>query len=187
MRAWHEARHPEFRVPINLSPADFKREGVITNVMSMLRSTGVEAKGIEFEITEGLLMSTDERVSRVLDELQGLGFRLAIDDFGTGYSSMAYLQRFAVHCLKIDQIFIRSLGQDQDSTAITNAIIHLAHDLGLKVIAEGVETEAQVAFLGEQNCDEAQGHLISRALDAKAAIAFVSERLGDTGQAVAGE
>ncbi len=147
MRAWHEAGHPEFRVSINLSPADFKREGFITNVMSMLRSTGVEAKGIEFEITEGLLMSTDERVSRVLDELQGLGFRLAIDDFGTGYSSMAYLQRFAVHCLKIDQIFIRSLGQDQDSTAITNAIIHLAHDLGLKVIAEGVETEAQVAFL----------------------------------------
>ncbi len=174
MRSWNEAGHPGFRVSINLSPADLKRDGFITTVMSLLRSTGVDAKWIEFEITEGLLMSTDERATRILDELLGLGFRLSIDDFGTGYCSMAYLQRFSVHGLKIDQIFIRGLGQDKDSTAITNAIIHLAHDLGLEVIAECVETETQAALLRELGCNEAQGHLFSPPLDSKAAISFIT-------------
>ena len=183
MRAWREEGSAEIQVSINLSPVDFKSEDFITNVMSVLRSTGVEPRWIEFEITEGLLMSTDGRVSRVLDELQGLGFQLAIDDFGTGYCSMAYLQRFSVDKIKIDQMFIKNLGREKDGTAITKAIIHLAHDLGLSVTAEGVETEDQAAFLREQGCNEGQGHWISRPLDAKSAIAFVSSQTNQLTQA----
>ena len=130
-------------------------------------------------ITEGMVMSGADSVVATLDELHALGVELAIDDFGTGFSSMSYLKRFPVDRLKIDQTFVRDLLANKEDASITNVIINLGHSLGLKVIAEGVEEGAQLEFLGQCGCDEAQGYCISRPLSASAFAEFVSTHDAD--------
>ena len=147
---------------MNISAQQFQDPGLVDRVREVLLETGLAAKYLELEMTESSAMSDVDRAVRVLTELKNLGVTLAIDDFGTGFSSMSYLSRFPIDRLKVDQSFVRDLGSDDTATAITAAVITLGHSLKLKVIAEGVETEQQLAILRELGCDEVQGYLFSR-------------------------
>jgi EAL domain-containing protein (putative c-di-GMP-specific phosphodiesterase class I) len=141
----------------------------------MLEETGLDANYLELEVTEGTIMENAEITIKTLYELKEMGVHLAIDDFGTGYSSLSYLKRFPIDTLKIDQSFVRDITTDPDNTAITMAIIAMAHSLKLKVIAEGVETEEQLAFLHSHQCDEIQGYLFSRPVPAEAFTQLLRE------------
>jgi len=133
-------------------------------VVGVLQETGLNADLLELEITESMLMNDPEQTVALLSELKAIGIHIAIDDFGTGYSSLAYLKRFPVSTLKIDRSFVKDVPVDADDVAITLAIVGLAHNLRIRVTAEGVETEAQRAFLRRHGCDEIQGYLVSRPL-----------------------
>jgi EAL domain-containing protein (putative c-di-GMP-specific phosphodiesterase class I) len=126
-----------------------------------LNDTGLEPKYLELELTESILIESTEMAIITLNELKNMGIRLSIDDFGTGYSSLSYLKKFPIDILKIDRSFVRNLSTDPDDRAIINAIIAMAHTLNLKVIAEGVENEQQLAFLHEQGSDGIQGYIFS--------------------------
>jgi EAL domain-containing protein (putative c-di-GMP-specific phosphodiesterase class I) len=128
---------------------------------------------VELELTESMVMANAEQSVRLLGELKSIGARLAIDDFGTGYSSLAYLKRLPIDTLKIDQEFVGDITTDPDDAAITATIITMAHSLQIKVVAEGVETAEQLAFLRAQRCDEIQGYWLSRPLTAEACLDFL--------------
>jgi diguanylate cyclase (GGDEF)-like protein len=162
---WRRRGH-DIEVAVNLSPRQFRQKELLQTVASVLAETGLAAGHLELEITEGTAMARAEQTVSILDELHRLGVKLAVDDFGTGYSSLAYLKRFPLHCLKIDRSFVADLGQDPHSEAIVPATISLAHSLGLKVVAEGVETRSQHDFLARAGCDYGQGHLYSHPLPA---------------------
>lgn len=134
----------------------------------MLEETGLEPQHLELELTESQLLDSVEHIIATFHQLHDLGVKLAIDDFGTGYSSLSYLKRFPVDYVKIDQTFICGLGEGTEDAAITQAIIAMAHSLKLKVVAEGVENHEQLAFLKDHHCDEVQGYLISRPVEAQA-------------------
>jgi diguanylate cyclase (GGDEF)-like protein/PAS domain S-box-containing protein len=176
MRAWHELGH-SMNIAVNLSPRQFRQKDLVSGVARALQQTGLAPRHLELEITEGTAMANAEQAIRVLGELHGLGVKLSVDDFGTGYSSLAYLKRFPLDSLKIDRSFVIDLGSDANSDAIVRATIALAQSLKLKVVAEGVETEAQRDFLDRADCDEMQGYLFSRPLPAAALLALV-ERAG---------
>ena len=161
-KAWQDAGLPAITVSVNLSPADFKRQDIVSIITATLERSGLAPQCLELEITEGMVMSGVEAVIETLDELSALGVELAIDDFGTGFSSMNYLKKFPVDRLKIDQTFIRDVLTSEEDAGITKAIIQLGHSLNLEVIAEGVETAQQLEFLREWGCDEAQGYHFSR-------------------------
>ncbi len=173
-RVWQDAGLPELKVTVNLSALDFRRKDLVAMVTGILEDTGVEPKSLELEITEGSVMSGVESVIATLNELNALGIELAIDDFGTGYSSMGYLKQFPVSRLKIDQSFVRDVLTNDQDASITEAVINMGHSLGLKVIAEGVETQEQLEFLRDRGCDEGQGYYFSHPLDPDAFIAFVT-------------
>jgi diguanylate cyclase (GGDEF)-like protein len=162
-REWHRAGMP-FTVGVNISARQFVDAGFPRLVAGILEETGLPPGQLELEITETAAMRDVELTARVLSALSEMGVRVAIDDFGTGYSSLNYLKRFAIDKLKIDQSFIRHVTADGDDAAIVQAIVELAHKLGLRVIAEGVETDAHLNLLRSYGCDEAQGYLISRPL-----------------------
>ena len=166
--AWQRDGLPPLRIAVNLSARQFGKQDLISLVGEVLRETGLDSHCLELEITESLLMEDIESNSRLLNELKTSvgGLQVAIDDFGTGYSSLYYLKTFPIDVLKIDQSFIRNLTTDPDDATITTAIINLAHNIGLKVIAEGIETEGQLAYLREKVCDEGQGYYFSRPLPA---------------------
>lgn len=166
-RAWRDAGLPEIGMSVNLSARQFRAPGLVQTILGVLAETGLEARLLEMEITESMVMHDPEGAIAVLGELQQQGISFAMDDFGTGYSSLNYLKRFPIHKLKIDQSFVRHITTDPDDAAITNAVIELAHGLKLKVIAEGVETEEQRAFLRAHRCDEMQGYLFSRPVPAE--------------------
>ncbi|HLH09709.1 MAG TPA: EAL domain-containing protein [Terriglobales bacterium] len=149
-------------VAVNVSAVQFRQDGFADMVKQVLHDTGLDPGLLELELTETLLLSNEDVMFRVLGQLQAMGLRLAIDDFGTGYSSLSYLKQFPVSKLKIDRSFIRDLGQSNDDEAITAAIIHMAKCLNLKVTAEGVETQSQLALLREHACDQVQGFLFSK-------------------------
>jgi EAL domain-containing protein (putative c-di-GMP-specific phosphodiesterase class I) len=173
---------PPMRVAINLSARQLMRNDLVRTVEQVLRDTGLSARYLELELTESMVMHGPENVIAVLEQLQALGLQLSIDDFGTGYSSLSYLKRFPVTSLKIDQSFVRDLGQNDNAAAIVKAVISLGHSLDLKVIAEGVETEKQMAFMMENHCDGMQGFLFSRPLEADAFVALMERETGGTDQ-----
>jgi len=163
-RAWLDAGLPPLTLALNVSPRQFHLTDLVGGVADALRDTGFPASGLELEITEGALAERPEEARHVLLRLRALGVRMAVDDFGTGYSSLAHLKRFPIDVLKIDRSFIRDLPQRADDTAICTAIVALGRSLGLSVLAEGVETDAQLAFLRALGCDSFQGYLCARPL-----------------------
>jgi diguanylate cyclase (GGDEF)-like protein/PAS domain S-box-containing protein len=164
-------------VAVNLSARQFADVSLVGDIAEAMARHGVTAAELEVELTESVLMADPERASEVLQQISCMGLRIAIDDFGTGYSSLSYLQRFPASTVKIDRSFIRKLPGSSADRAITTAVISMAHSLGLSVVAEGVETEAQLAQLRELGCDEAQGFLLGRPVPA-AALAPTLPRAG---------
>jgi len=164
---------PPFTVAVNLSASQFHRGGLIELVTQTLQRTGVSPYCIELEITEGIIVQDTQATIDLMRELHDLGVQLSIDDFGTGYSSLSYLQRFPANKLKIDRSFINAMSTDASAVGIVRGIIELAHGLKMEVVAEGVETEEQLAKLRELDCDVAQGFLISRPLPADKLHEFV--------------
>jgi diguanylate cyclase (GGDEF)-like protein/PAS domain S-box-containing protein len=158
----------EVRVSVNLSVYQLRQGKLVSLVRQVLQESGLAPHLLELELTESQLIDSVEHIIVTFEQLHALGVKLAIDDFGTGYSSLSYLKRFPVDYVKIDQAFIRGLLEGSQDAAITRAIIAMAKSLQLKVVAEGVETLEQLAFLREHGCDEVQGYLISRPVDAKA-------------------
>jgi EAL domain-containing protein (putative c-di-GMP-specific phosphodiesterase class I) len=165
-KAWQDAGLPTCCVSVNLSARQFKQPELADMVAAVLRETGLEPQHLDLELTESLVMSGAEQFISKLQALNAMGVRLSIDDFGTGYSSLSYLKRFPINTLKIDQSFVRDIVTDVDDAAITRSVISLGHSLNLKVIAEGVETDAQLAYLRRHGCDEMQGYLFSRPVPA---------------------
>ncbi|HET7601180.1 MAG TPA: EAL domain-containing protein [Gemmatimonadales bacterium] len=172
-RAWQDAGLPPIRVTVNVSSRQLRQGGLVDAVGAALADAGLAARWLGLELTESVLMDRRHEAVGALNQLRALGVQLSIDDFGTGYSSLAYLKHFPVDALKIDRSFVRDLVTVSDDAAITAAIIAMARALGLKVVAEGVESEAHLAFLRSQGCDEAQGHLIGRPM----APELLAERL----------
>jgi diguanylate cyclase (GGDEF)-like protein len=164
-RAWQE-RQPGLSVAVNLSARQFQEASLVAQVTDALADSGLDPRCLQLEITESSAMQNAQTAIQTLRELKALGVGLSIDDFGTGYSSLSYLKRFPIDTLKIDQSFIRDIGRDPDDAAIASAIIALAHTLKLTVVAEGVETAGQLAFLAAHGCDRSQGYLLSRPLPA---------------------
>jgi len=150
------------RVAVNLSARQFEQKNILEIVMSALEKTALDPCYLELEVTESMVMHNVEEVIDVLKRFSSSGVQLSLDDFGTGYSNLAYLKRFPLDRLKIDKSFIDDIGSDANDAVISASIIALAHSLQLKVIAEGVETESQLAFLRANGCDEAQGYLFSK-------------------------
>ena len=167
-KAWQRAGLGRLRVAVNLSARQFAQKNLAESIMRILADTGLAAQDLEIELTESMVMTDVERAVGVLADLKAIGVQLSIDDFGTGYSSLSYLKRFPIHVLKIDQSFVRDIAAGEDDAAIVALIISLAHSLKLNVIAEGVETPEQLAYLNEHGCDEMQGYFFSKPVPAAA-------------------
>jgi diguanylate cyclase (GGDEF)-like protein len=163
-RAWQDEGFSAVTVAVNVSAIQFRQDGFCELIRSMLRETGLAPQHLELELTESLLFANADVTLSVIRELKAIGVTLAIDDFGTGYSSFSYLRQFRVSKLKIDRTFIRDVAINPDDAAITAAIISMAKSLNLRVIAEGVETEEQMSFLREHQCDEIQGYYFCKPL-----------------------
>ncbi|HVL02534.1 MAG TPA: EAL domain-containing protein [Dongiaceae bacterium] len=166
IKSWLDRGYFLGRVAVNLSARQFRQPSLVEDITSILNEVGLGADNLELEITESIAMDNVETTVAKLEVLKRMGLRLAIDDFGTGYSSLSYLKRFAIDKLKIDQSFVRDIVTDPNDAAIAASTIALAHKMGLKVIAEGVETAEQVAFLREQGCDEVQGFYYGKPMTA---------------------
>ncbi len=152
------------RVAVNLSPLQLKQSGLVLDVVTTLNRHGLAPARLELEITESALIAENSATRAALRELRAVGIQLSLDDFGTGYSSLRSLRAFSVDKIKIDKSFVGDIGRKADSAAIIRAVISLAHDLGLKTAAEGIETEGQLQWLALQGCTQGQGHFISEAL-----------------------
>ena len=166
LQTWISSGLPEMRVAVNLSVRQLLQKDFTKTVQMALHDTGLPPHLLELEITESTLMENAQDTLQALHELRNVGLRLSIDDFGTGYSSLSYLKRFPVDIIKIDRSFVQDTPDDADDAAIVTGIIALAHSLRLEVVAEGVETEAQLRFLREQNCDILQGYYLSKPMPA---------------------
>ncbi|TCV81240.1 putative bifunctional diguanylate cyclase/phosphodiesterase [Sulfurirhabdus autotrophica] len=166
IRAWQAEKLPALHIAVNLSVRQFSQKDLIDTISRILNETGLEPYLLELEITESLLMDNKESNIAILTNIKNMGVRISMDDFGTGYSSLSYLKRFPIHTLKIDQSFVKGITTNADDAAIAGAIINLAHSLRLNVVAEGVETQEQHDFLLQNDCNQAQGYLISRPLPA---------------------
>ena len=162
LKAWDAAGLVPLRMAVNVSARQFFSAGFKAEVKQALRTSGIDPARLELELTESLLVRSAAGVIDVMYSLKSLGIRLSIDDFGTGYSGLSYLVDLPVDTLKIDQSFVRRLGENRSYGAIISAIGELAHGLDLNVIAEGVENQAQLEFLRGVNCDEVQGFLLAR-------------------------
>ncbi|MBC7858422.1 MAG: EAL domain-containing protein [Burkholderiaceae bacterium] len=168
LKIWRDAGYPELKIAVNLSPRQLEHAGFCVLVGQILDETGIPASALELEITESILLQRSEFNLTTLTKLRDMGIQLSVDDFGTGYSSLAYLQRFPVHALKIDQSFVRDIGTDPNDTALITAIIAMANSLHLKVMAEGVETWQQAQFLLAHGCLSGQGFYYSEAVPGQA-------------------
>jgi diguanylate cyclase (GGDEF)-like protein/PAS domain S-box-containing protein len=162
VRAWQNARLPLMPVAVNVSAVEFREKRFVENVCEILAQTGMDARYLEFELTEGVLMEDTVATARALRKLKTMGIHLAVDDFGTGYSSLSYLRQFPIDVLKIDKSFVQQIAADPGDTSIVSAAINMGWSLKHRVIAEGVETPEQLAFLQAQHCAEGQGYLFGR-------------------------
>ena len=183
-RAWQDAGLPPFVVAVNLSAMQFKRPDLINTVINALVLADLDSQWLELELTESILIQDAESTVDSVRRLKALGVKLSVDDFGTGYSSLAYLKRFAVDKLKIDQSFVRDLGHDPEDSAIVRAIVQMAHSMKLTTIAEGVETQELADLLRLFHCDEAQGFWLAKPLPADELEAFVRARMKVPGDGV---
>ena len=166
-KAWQEMGIKPLKVAVNLSGHEFRKKSLVNDLSQILDDSGLSAEYLEIEITESTIMEDSERIVNLLNELNAMGIKLSLDDFGTGFSSLGYLKTFPIHVLKIDRSFVKDSTTNTDDATIIKTIITMAHNLKLKVIAEGVETEDQMKFLYAQGCDEIQGFLLSRPLPAE--------------------
>lgn len=168
LAAWHEAGFMNVSVAVNLSARQIWQSSLPTRVGDIIKRTGAPPECLELELTESMIMGQEETLAARLGELKALGVSLALDDFGTGYSSLAYLKRFPIDALKVDRSFVHDIPNDSDSNEIASAIVAMAHSLRLKVVAEGIETPAQVAFFRALGCELAQGYHYGRPMPAAA-------------------
>jgi predicted signal transduction protein with EAL and GGDEF domain len=170
LRSWQEEfpATPHLTLSVNMTPKEFAQPDLVSEVRKCLVETGLDPACLQLEIVETIAMSDAERSNQVLAQLKSLGVRLSIDDFGTGYSSLSRLRRIPVDTIKIDRAFISNMDSDLESREIVRIIIMLVHNLGLKVVAEGAETEQHITLLKELNCELAQGYYYSRPADDKA-------------------
>jgi EAL domain-containing protein (putative c-di-GMP-specific phosphodiesterase class I) len=167
-RRWQQAGFAGLRIAVNLSSRQFKQPDLRQRLMRILAETGLDAQWVELELTESMLVQNTDEAIRQLRDLKALGVEIAIDDFGTGYSSLSYLQQFPFDVLKIDRCFIQNVKSDANKAAITQAIVQMAKSLNLKSIAEGVETEAELSFVQQQQCHAIQGYFFSAPVPAEA-------------------
>jgi diguanylate cyclase (GGDEF)-like protein len=187
VHAWQAEGLPPLSVAVNVSAIQFRQEGFKDLIQGVLRDSGIPPHYLELELTESLLTTNVDVMFALLNEMQAMGVKLAIDDFGTGYSSLSHLRQFPVGKLKIDRSFIRDVETSPDAAAIATAVISLAKTLNLRVIAEGVETEGQLAFLRSHDCDEIQGYYFSRPLRTNEVPALLRSTYGDTLAAYSGQ
>ena len=167
MRSWQRAGLPRLRMAVNLSARQLREPDLAKRMAAILAETGLDPEFLELELTESMVMRDPEETVKSLSELSAIGVSIAIDDFGTGHSSLSYLKRFPIDILKIDQSFVRGIPADPDDVAITRTILAMAKGLGLRAIAEGVETAEQSAFLKAEGCEEGQGYLFSKPVPAE--------------------
>ena len=172
-RRWQKMGHPSLYVAVNISSRQFHQKDLSSSISRILQETGLNPASLDLELTEGLIMQQAEASVTTLRELKAMDIRISIDDFGTGYSSLSYLKRFPIDVLKIDQSFVRDIPKDADDAAIASTIITMAHSLGLKVVAEGVETVEQLQFMRAHDCDALQGYYLSKPLPADMFEAFL--------------
>jgi diguanylate cyclase (GGDEF)-like protein/PAS domain S-box-containing protein len=180
-QAWRLQGLPPMVISVNVSPRQFRHDDIVNTIAMALKDSGLPAECLQIELTEGLAMHDAEHHIAMLHEIKTLGVQIAIDDFGTGYSSLSYLKRFPVDQLKVDRSFVSGLPGDEDDAAIVQAIVTLGHQLGLRVVAEGVETEAQNVLLRSIGCDEMQGYLFGRPKPVAEFEQFVERALNATG------
>jgi diguanylate cyclase (GGDEF)-like protein len=166
LKAWQDTGVPVARMAVNISVRQFMYPGFIQLVQEVIEETGLNPESLELEITESLLMQDADGAIHLLNELKALGVQLAIDDFGTGYSSLSYLKRFPIDRLKVDKMFVREITTNTEDAAITRAVIAMANNMNLRVIAEGVETAEQLNYLAKEHCHEIQGYYLSRPVPA---------------------
>jgi diguanylate cyclase (GGDEF)-like protein len=172
--AWHRAGLPPVPIAVNVSARQFNDDGLLGDLQAILAETGLAPGMLELELTEGMIIQNVPRAVALLTAMKQLGVRLAIDDFGTGYSSLGQLKNFPIDTLKVDRSFVRDLATNLDDQAITTAIIAMGRTLSLTVVAEGVETPEQVAFLRQHACNEMQGYYFSKPVDATAFAALLA-------------
>ena len=176
-KAWRDKGMLLARMAVNVSGIQFLHKGFPALVSAVLAETGLEPQALELELTESALMQDADGAIHTLQTLKGLGVQLAIDDFGTGYSSLSRLKHFPIDRLKIDQVFVRDIEMDANNAAIAVAVIAMAGSMDMKVVAEGVETDSQLAFLKDKHCDEVQGFLLSRPLPAAEMDSYLHRRI----------
>ncbi|HSW70474.1 MAG TPA: EAL domain-containing protein, partial [Gammaproteobacteria bacterium] len=165
-KSWQEEGYRPITVTVNLSSKQFYQPQLSKRIEKILQETALDPRYLELEIIETTILNKSPEVKQILHSLKSLGLSLALDDFGTGHTSLTYLRDFPISTVKIDQSFIKPLPTDTKNAAITQAMIALAHQLGLRVVAEGVETAEQLQFLSKLNCDEIQGYWFSQPLPA---------------------
>jgi EAL domain-containing protein (putative c-di-GMP-specific phosphodiesterase class I) len=179
-RAWKDAGLPAITMAVNVSAIQFRHQNFLSELIAILRETDLDPTSLELELTESVLMKQTASAATILKTLRDRGIRIAIDDFGTGYSSLSYLRKFPADAVKIDQSFVRQISTDGDDTTIVKAVIGMARGLKLRVIAEGVETLEELAFLRAYQCDEAQGYYFSRPLPAQRFATLLRNGIAET-------
>jgi diguanylate cyclase (GGDEF)-like protein len=175
LKAWHDAGHPELSVAVNVSGVQFNRQDLARLVEHNLRAHGLRPGALEIELTETTIMRAEDKVAATLDAIRDLGVRIAMDDFGTGYSSLNFLRKFPIDRIKVDRSFVRDITTDPEDAAIIAAILSMAASLRLDVVAEGVETQAQVDFLRAHACRYIQGYLVSRPLTVERVVKWLNQ------------
>jgi EAL domain-containing protein (putative c-di-GMP-specific phosphodiesterase class I) len=179
-KRWMDAGLGLVPLAVNISALEFRNTEFFEGVRAILHDTGLEARYLQLEITESALMRDAESNAVILRKLKDMGVQLAVDDFGTGYSSLSYLSRFPIDVLKIDQSFVHDIAAGSDNGVIVSAVIGMGNSLKLRVVAEGVENQAQLAFLKARHCEEGQGYFFSKPLPAEHFAALLAD--GERGQ-----
>jgi EAL domain-containing protein (putative c-di-GMP-specific phosphodiesterase class I) len=182
VKVWSTAPTGVVPVSVNISPHQFHADSLIEDVHSAASDAGIDIRLLELEITESVLLQDLDNTLDALQRLKDAGVSLSVDDFGTGYSSLSYLKRFPIDTIKIDRSFVKDLDTELDDAAICAAILAMSQQLGLNVVAEGVETEAQLAFLRRHGCNQIQGYLCSKPLSAEnfsAMLVKIAEEASD--------